>query len=211
MENNFTRPKQTTAAILFIIIAVLIAGKTLLPSAAQMEALALSINLLFSVIPYIIIVIGLLQSKGKFPTAGIGFILLALLSLRSLVVNISATVRFASGANLMALLGGPLSLVVLNALALASYVLMTLVFFLAAYGRTDPRKLTRQLGTPIFICRLLITIICGIQFTVYASMVAMVGGKVPAGSEMLVPNALLSLAIAVLEMIAMRKAARVAK
>jgi len=211
MENNFTRPKQTTAAILFIIIAVLIAGKTLLPSAAQMEALALSINLLFSVIPYIIIVIGLLQSKGKFPIAGIGFILLALLSLRSLVVNISATVRFASGANLMALLGGPLSLVVLNALALASYVLMTLVFFLAAYGRTDPRKLTRQLGTPIFICRLLITIICGIQFTVYASMVAMVGGKVPAGSEMLVPNALLSLAIAVLEMIAMRKAARVAK
>ncbi len=211
MENNFTRPKQTTAAILFIIIAVLIAGKTLLPSAAQMEALALSINLLFSVIPYIIIVIGLLQSKGKFPIAGIGFILLALLSLRSLVVNISATVRFATGANLMALLGGPLSLVVLNALALASYVLMTLVFFLAAYGRTDPRKLTRQLGTPIFICRLLITIICGIQFTVYASMVAMVGGKVPAGSEMLVPNALLSLAIAVLEMIAMRKAARVAK
>ena len=211
MENNFTRPKQTTAAILFIIIAVLIAGKTLLPSAAQMEALALSINLLFSVIPYIIIVIGLLQSKGKFPIAGIGFILLALLSLRSLVVNISATVRFASGANLMALLGGPLSLVVLNALALASYVLMTLVFFLAAYGRTDPRKLTRQLGTPIFICRLLITIICGIQFTVYASMVAMVGGKVPVGSEMLVPNALLSLAIAVLEMIAMRKAARVAK
>lgn len=211
MENNFTRPKQTTAAILFIIIAVLIAGKMLLPSAAQMEALALSINLLFSVIPYIIIVIGLLQSKGKFPIAGIGFILLALLSLRSLVVNISATVRFASGANLMALLGGPLSLVVLNALALASYVLMTLVFFLAAYGRTDPRKLTRQLGTPIFICRLLITIICGIQFTVYASMVAMVGGKVPAGSEMLVPNALLSLAIAVLEMIAMRKAARVAK
>lgn len=206
MENDTQSKKQTATAVLFIIVAALNVLQILLSRNGSANAALLGL----SIVAYVIIVAGLLQNKKNFPTAAIGFILLAGDMLWTLVNWVIMLTRYNTGMNAMALVSGVLPTIALDVLSLASYVLIVILYFFAAYGWTTQRRATPKFVAPIFICRLLIVIITGIEAGIAVAAAVMAGGNMTSGTEWMVPNALLTAAIAVLMMVGMRKAARAA-